>query len=134
MCILVLSWGVSFIGGGNRSIRRKPSTCQFYWWRKPEYPEKTNDLSQVTGKLYNKMLYRAKKKINQSFWTKNINIVILLGDKHPFQWQKALHFIYWNIIKSIWHQSYLISHDLYGRAILNANVISVFGFSRGVNF
>jgi hypothetical protein len=21
---------------------------QFYWWRKPEYPEKTNDLSQVT--------------------------------------------------------------------------------------
>ena len=21
---------------------------QFYWWRKPEYPEKTTDLSQVT--------------------------------------------------------------------------------------
>jgi len=21
---------------------------QFYWWRKPEYPKKTNDLSQVT--------------------------------------------------------------------------------------
>ena len=25
---------------------------QFYWWRKPEYPEKTTDLPQVTGKLY----------------------------------------------------------------------------------
>jgi hypothetical protein len=25
---------------------------QFYWWRKPEYPEKTTALSQVTDKLY----------------------------------------------------------------------------------
>ena len=25
---------------------------QYYWWRKPEYLEKTTDLSQVTGKLY----------------------------------------------------------------------------------
>jgi len=24
---------------------------QFYWWKKPVYPEKTTDLSQVTGKL-----------------------------------------------------------------------------------
>ena len=24
---------------------------QFYWWRKPEYPEKTTDLPQGTDKL-----------------------------------------------------------------------------------
>ena len=31
--------------------------CQFYWWRKQEYAEKTTDVPQITDKFDHIMLY-----------------------------------------------------------------------------
>ena len=49
---------------------------QFYWWRKPEYPEKTIDLSQVTDNLNHKKWYQVHLTMS-GIQTHNVS-----GDRH----------------------------------------------------
>ena len=42
------------------AIFQKYRGSQFYWWRKLEYPEKTNNLPQVTDKLYHSIKYTSQ--------------------------------------------------------------------------
>jgi hypothetical protein len=53
------------------------SMRQFYWQRKPEYPEKTTDLSQVTDKLYPLMLFFSSTPRLNVIQTHNVS-----GDMH----------------------------------------------------
>jgi hypothetical protein len=70
---------------------------QLYWWEKPEYPEKTTDLSQVTGKHFQIMLCRAHLTMNCTGSCKSNYHTITTT---TFVWLKIITYLYLHLAQS----------------------------------
>ena len=58
-CIVVVWFGVWCLTPFS-TIFQLHRDGQFYWWRKPEYQEKTTDLLQVADKLFETVDYQSR--------------------------------------------------------------------------
>ena len=73
-CVIVLCY--IFNGWLIYGVNAISTIFQVYWWEKPDCPDKSTDLSQVTDKLYHILLYRVHLAMN------GIRILNVSGDRH----------------------------------------------------